>query len=62
MKIMLNNADTFIALPGGFETLEEIFQIISYKMCFLFNKLAHLQRKLYRIFGRNETPYLRYIL
>ncbi|XVF30125.1 hypothetical protein REPUB_Repub16aG0030200 [Reevesia pubescens] len=27
MNIMIENADAFIALPGGFGTLEEIFQI-----------------------------------
>ncbi|XVF31853.1 hypothetical protein REPUB_Repub17cG0029900 [Reevesia pubescens] len=27
IKIMIANADAFIALPGGFGTLEEIFQI-----------------------------------
>ena len=30
MSIMLMNADAFIALPGGFGTLEEIFQIVSW--------------------------------
>ncbi|XVF17077.1 hypothetical protein REPUB_Repub10bG0086900 [Reevesia pubescens] len=29
MTIMIENADAFIALPGGFGTLEEIFQIAS---------------------------------
>ncbi|XVF18929.1 hypothetical protein REPUB_Repub11eG0066200 [Reevesia pubescens] len=27
MNIMIENADVFITLPGGFGTLEEIFQI-----------------------------------
>ena len=30
MNIMIANADAFIALPGGFGTLEEIFQIASW--------------------------------
>ncbi|XVF23349.1 hypothetical protein REPUB_Repub13aG0030800 [Reevesia pubescens] len=30
MNIMIENADAFIALPGGFGTLEEIFQIVSW--------------------------------
>ena len=30
MNIMIANADAFIALPGGFETLEELFQITSW--------------------------------
>ncbi|XVF20707.1 hypothetical protein REPUB_Repub12eG0025700 [Reevesia pubescens] len=30
MNIMIENVDAFIALPGGFGTLEEIFQIISW--------------------------------
>ncbi|XVF09110.1 hypothetical protein REPUB_Repub07fG0062800 [Reevesia pubescens] len=29
MNIMMENADAFIALPGGFGTLEEIFQVAS---------------------------------
>ncbi|XVF19397.1 hypothetical protein REPUB_Repub11eG0106900 [Reevesia pubescens] len=29
MNIMIKNVDTFITLPGGFGTLEEIFQIAS---------------------------------
>ncbi|XVE99119.1 hypothetical protein REPUB_Repub03eG0169600 [Reevesia pubescens] len=29
MNIMMDNADSFIALPGGFGTLEEIFQVAS---------------------------------
>ena len=30
MTQMLRHADVFIALPGGFGTLEEIFQIVSW--------------------------------
>ncbi|XVF14116.1 hypothetical protein REPUB_Repub09cG0029700 [Reevesia pubescens] len=30
INIMIANADAFIALPGGFGTLEEIFQIASW--------------------------------
>ncbi|XVF02021.1 hypothetical protein REPUB_Repub04eG0140200 [Reevesia pubescens] len=30
MNIMIENADAFIALPGGFGTLEKIFQIASW--------------------------------
>ncbi|XVF02088.1 hypothetical protein REPUB_Repub04eG0146400 [Reevesia pubescens] len=30
INIMIANADAFIALPGGFETLKEIFQIASW--------------------------------
>ncbi|XVF17308.1 hypothetical protein REPUB_Repub10bG0108800 [Reevesia pubescens] len=30
MNIMMENADAFIALPGGFGTLEEIFQVASW--------------------------------
>ncbi|XVE95888.1 hypothetical protein REPUB_Repub02eG0173900 [Reevesia pubescens] len=30
INIMIANANTFIALPGGFGTLEEIFQIASW--------------------------------
>ncbi|XVF19849.1 hypothetical protein REPUB_Repub11eG0146300 [Reevesia pubescens] len=30
MNIMIENADAFIALLGGFRTLEEIFQIASW--------------------------------
>ncbi|XVE99197.1 hypothetical protein REPUB_Repub03eG0176200 [Reevesia pubescens] len=30
MNIMMDNADAFIALPGGFGTLEEIFQVASW--------------------------------
>ncbi|XVF28962.1 hypothetical protein REPUB_Repub15cG0078300 [Reevesia pubescens] len=29
MNIMMENSDAFIALPGGFGTLEKIFQIAS---------------------------------
>ncbi|XVE99758.1 hypothetical protein REPUB_Repub03eG0228600 [Reevesia pubescens] len=29
MNIMMKNIDAFIALPGGFGTLEEIFQVAS---------------------------------
>ncbi|XVF09263.1 hypothetical protein REPUB_Repub07fG0077600 [Reevesia pubescens] len=29
-KIIIENTDAFIALPGGFGTLEEIFQIASW--------------------------------
>ncbi|XVF30929.1 hypothetical protein REPUB_Repub16aG0101600 [Reevesia pubescens] len=29
MNIMMENTDAFIALPGGFGTLEEIFQVAS---------------------------------
>ncbi|XVF30260.1 hypothetical protein REPUB_Repub16aG0041700 [Reevesia pubescens] len=29
MNIMIENVDAFITLPGGFGTLEEIFQIVS---------------------------------
>ena len=32
---MLHNADAFIALPGGFGTLEEIFQITSWAQLML---------------------------
>ncbi|XVF26870.1 hypothetical protein REPUB_Repub14bG0057000 [Reevesia pubescens] len=30
IKTMLDNANVFIALPSDFETLEEIFQIVSW--------------------------------
>ena len=30
MRYMLLNADAFVALPGGFETFEEIFNIASW--------------------------------
>ena len=30
MNIMIANVDAFIALPGGFGTLEELFQITSW--------------------------------
>ncbi|XVF14658.1 hypothetical protein REPUB_Repub09cG0080600 [Reevesia pubescens] len=30
MNIMMKNADAFIVLPGGFGTLEEIFQVASW--------------------------------
>ncbi|XVF03500.1 hypothetical protein REPUB_Repub05bG0000300 [Reevesia pubescens] len=30
MNIMMENTDAFIALPGGFGTLEEIFQVASW--------------------------------
>ncbi|XVF09627.1 hypothetical protein REPUB_Repub07fG0110300 [Reevesia pubescens] len=30
MNVMMENADAFIALPGGFGTLEEIFQVASW--------------------------------
>ncbi|XVE98541.1 hypothetical protein REPUB_Repub03eG0114700 [Reevesia pubescens] len=30
MNIMMKNADAFIALPGGFGTLEEIFEVASW--------------------------------
>ncbi|XVE96361.1 hypothetical protein REPUB_Repub02eG0214600 [Reevesia pubescens] len=30
MNIMIENVDVFIALPGGFRTMKEIFQIVSW--------------------------------
>ncbi|XVF31659.1 hypothetical protein REPUB_Repub17cG0010400 [Reevesia pubescens] len=35
---MIANADAFIALPGGFETLEEIFQIASWSQLNIHQK------------------------
>ncbi|XVF07292.1 hypothetical protein REPUB_Repub06bG0125700 [Reevesia pubescens] len=39
INIMIANADAFIALPGGFETLEEIFQISSWSQLNIHQKL-----------------------
>ncbi|XVE98747.1 hypothetical protein REPUB_Repub03eG0135000 [Reevesia pubescens] len=38
INIMIANADTFIALPGGFGTLEEIFQIASWSQLNIHQK------------------------
>ena len=38
MSIMLEKSDAFIALPGGFGTLEEVFQIISWAQLNIHNK------------------------
>ncbi|XVF17037.1 hypothetical protein REPUB_Repub10bG0082200 [Reevesia pubescens] len=38
MNIMIKNDDAFIALPGGFETLEEIFQITSWSQLNIHQK------------------------
>ncbi|XVF07720.1 hypothetical protein REPUB_Repub06bG0164000 [Reevesia pubescens] len=38
MNIMIENNDAFIALPGGFETLEEIFQIASWSQLNILQK------------------------
>ncbi|XVE99128.1 hypothetical protein REPUB_Repub03eG0170700 [Reevesia pubescens] len=39
MNIMIENADVFIAMPGGFGTLEEIFQIASWAQLNIHKKL-----------------------
>ncbi|XVF14073.1 hypothetical protein REPUB_Repub09cG0025400 [Reevesia pubescens] len=39
INIMIANADAFIALPGGFGTLEEIFQIASWSQLNIHQKL-----------------------
>ncbi|XVF11024.1 hypothetical protein REPUB_Repub07fG0233700 [Reevesia pubescens] len=39
MNIMMENAGAFIALPGGFGTLEEIFQIASWAQLNIHKKL-----------------------
>ncbi|XVF18327.1 hypothetical protein REPUB_Repub11eG0012100 [Reevesia pubescens] len=38
MNIMLANTDTFIDLPSGFGTLEEIFQIVSWSQLNILKK------------------------
>ncbi|XVF36802.1 hypothetical protein REPUB_Repub19eG0089700 [Reevesia pubescens] len=38
VNIMVANADAFIALPGGFGTLEEIFQIASWSQLNIHQK------------------------
>ncbi|XVF20526.1 hypothetical protein REPUB_Repub12eG0008100 [Reevesia pubescens] len=38
INIMIANADAFIALPGGFGTLEEIFQIASWSQLNIHQK------------------------
>ncbi|XVF02787.1 hypothetical protein REPUB_Repub04eG0204200 [Reevesia pubescens] len=38
MNIMIENADAFIALPGGFGTLKKIFQIISWAQLNIYKK------------------------
>ncbi|XVF19518.1 hypothetical protein REPUB_Repub11eG0117600 [Reevesia pubescens] len=38
INIMITNADAFIALPGGFGTLEEIFQIASWSQLNIHQK------------------------
>ncbi|XVF23300.1 hypothetical protein REPUB_Repub13aG0025400 [Reevesia pubescens] len=38
INIMIANADAFIALPGGFRTLEEIFQIASWSQLNIHQK------------------------
>ncbi|XVF04653.1 hypothetical protein REPUB_Repub05bG0103300 [Reevesia pubescens] len=38
INIMIANADAFIALPGGFGTLEEIFQITSWSQLNIHQK------------------------
>ncbi|XVF36800.1 hypothetical protein REPUB_Repub19eG0089300 [Reevesia pubescens] len=38
MDIMIENVDAFIALPGGFGTLEEIFQIASWSQLNILQK------------------------
>ncbi|XVE94922.1 hypothetical protein REPUB_Repub02eG0051500 [Reevesia pubescens] len=38
INIMIANADAFIALPGGFGTLEEIFQIESWSQLNIHQK------------------------
>ena len=37
-KIMIKNSDIFIALPGGFGTLDEIFELIALNQLSLINK------------------------
>ena len=39
MPNMLNNVDAFIILPGGFGTLEELFQIVSWAQLNIHQKL-----------------------
>jgi len=36
--MMAERADAFIALPGGFGTLDELFEIITWKQAYLHNK------------------------
>ncbi|XVF12608.1 hypothetical protein REPUB_Repub08aG0133700 [Reevesia pubescens] len=38
INIMITNVDAFIALPGGFGTLEEIFQIVSWSQLNIYQK------------------------
>ncbi|XVF01896.1 hypothetical protein REPUB_Repub04eG0128400 [Reevesia pubescens] len=38
LNIMIENVDAFIALPGGFGTLEEIFQIASWSQLNILQK------------------------
>ncbi|XVF19880.1 hypothetical protein REPUB_Repub11eG0149100 [Reevesia pubescens] len=38
MNIIIENADAFITLPGGFGTLEEIFQIVSWSQLKIYQK------------------------
>ncbi|KAG4114633.1 hypothetical protein ERO13_D12G057450v2 [Gossypium hirsutum] len=42
LALMFNNADAFIALPGSFGTLEEIFCITSWSPFFKYKKLIGL--------------------
>ena len=37
-KIMIKNSDIFIALPGGFGTLDEVFELIALNQLSLINK------------------------
>ena len=37
-KIMIKNSDIFIALPGGFGTLDEVFELIALNQLALINK------------------------
>jgi len=37
-KIMIKNSDIFIALPGGFGTLDEVFELIALSQLSLINK------------------------
>ena len=41
-SLMMTNADAFVGLPGGFGTLEELFEVITWRQIGIHSKPIHL--------------------